>query len=112
MKHLNDLIQERLKLDKDTKLSELYPADYSTRDLTYYDELDFERAFIKFANKTFGKDVLKHKNIKVCVYFDGDDCIVDSNNDRTIPGVTWDGKMTWAEAIEKLIEYFKTTYNL
>ena len=90
----------------------IYEAvDYSNYDLTYNGQLQVERAFIKFANKTFGKDVLKRKKVNISIYFDGDDC-VDPNNDETIPGVVCDGKMTWDEAIKKLIEYFRTTYNL
>lgn len=90
----------------------IYEAvDYSTCKLTYYSQLQFKRAFIRFANKTFGKDVLKHKKVNISIYFDDSDC-VDPNNDRTIPGVVCDGKMTWAEANQKLIDYFKTTYNL
>lgn len=90
----------------------IYEAvDHSNSKLTYDGQLEFKRAFIRFANKTFGKDVLKHKKVDISIYFDDVDC-VDPNNDRTIPGVVCDGKMTWTEANDKLIEYFKTTYNL
>ena len=79
--------------------------------LRYDDQMSFERSFAIAANKTFGKDELKRKNVKVSIYFDDVEC-VDPNNDSTIPGVTCDGKMTWGEANDKLMEYFKTTYEL
>ena len=72
--------------------------------LTYNGQLQFKRSFIRFANKTLGKDVLKRKKVDISIYFDGNNC-VDPNNDKTIPGVKCNGKMTWAEANEKLIDY-------
>lgn len=86
-------------------------VDKSNYKLTYDDQMSFGRAFVKIANETFGKDELKRKKIKVSIYFDDIDC-VDPNDDSTIPDIVCDGKMTWGEATEKLIEYFKTTYKL
>ena len=79
--------------------------------LYYDDQMSFKRSFVIAANKTFGKDELKRKKVKVSIYFDDVEC-VDPNNDSTIPGVTCDGKMTWGEANNKLMDYFKTTYEL
>lgn len=79
--------------------------------LRYDDQMSFKRSFVIAANKTFGKDELKRKKVNVSIYFDDVDC-VDPNNDSTIPGVACDGKMTWGEANDKLMEYFKTTYEL
>lgn len=84
-------------------------VDKSNYKLTYDDQMSFERAFVKNANETFGKDELKRKKVNVSIYFDDIDC-VDPNNDSTIPDVKCDGKMTWGEATEKLINYFKTIY--
>jgi len=79
--------------------------------LVYDDQISFTKAFKKEANNLFGKDLLKQKNINIDIYFDDIEC-VDPNNNLTIKGVTCNGKMTWSEASDKLIEYFKTTYKL
>ena len=79
--------------------------------LVYDDQISFTKAFKKEANNLFGKDLLKQKKINIDIYFDDIEC-VDPNNDSTIKGVTCNGKMTWGEASDKLIEYFKTTYKL
>ena len=85
--------------------------DRSNLKLVFDNQLNFARAFKKQANDLFGKDTLKQKKINADIYFDDIEC-VDSNDDSTIKGVTCDGKMTWGEANDKLIEFFKTKYKL
>jgi hypothetical protein len=113
MKHLTEIINEKLIISKNSnvldKKLKFNPDEYNWA-LTYNDQLNFKDWFYNMLVKTGVMDKTEKNKFKkeVDLYADGG-YMVDV--DKTIFTVKLNGTQTWGEAYIELLKYLKDKYS-
>jgi hypothetical protein len=116
MKHLTEVINEKLILSKnsnnlDKELLIKFDKNKFYNLKLYYDgQLDFKKWFYNMLVKTGVMDIKEKNKFKkeVAIYADGG-YMVDV--DKTIYTVKLDGTQTWCEAYIELLKYLRDKYS-